>query len=151
MWSPEEEGEAGTHKGCPYTGRTNSHFGGSAMRIGRAIRPLALFSICLIIFLTACSRKETVSKPGPAEKAKVTVNWDKVVTVSKTTPTLQVVVNPPLRRGTKIHDRVFKLCTSLVLTTFATCPGYLSPSWSSRSSSRRRTARLPGTFPLSTP
>ena len=78
------------------------------MRIDRAIRPLALFSICLIIFLTACSRKETVSKPGPAEKAKVTVNWDKVVTVSKTTPTLQVVVNPPLRRGSQIHDRVFQ-------------------------------------------
>ena len=78
------------------------------MRIDRAIRPLAWSSICLIIFLTACSRKETVSKPGPAEKAKVTVNWDKVVTVSKTTPTLQVVVNPPLRRGSQIHDRVFQ-------------------------------------------
>jgi hypothetical protein len=78
------------------------------MRIDRAIRPLALFSVCLIIFLTACSRKETVSTPGPAEKAKVTVNWDKVVTASKTTPTLQVVVNPPLRRGSQIHDRVFQ-------------------------------------------
>jgi hypothetical protein len=62
----------------------------------------------LIIFLTACARKETVSKPGPAEKAKATVNWDKVVTVSKATPTLQVVVNPPLRRGSQIHDRVFQ-------------------------------------------
>jgi hypothetical protein len=78
------------------------------MRIDRAIRPLALFSICLIIFLTSCSRKETVSKPAPAEKANVTVNWDKVVTVSKTTPTLQVVVAPDLRRGTQIHDRVFQ-------------------------------------------
>jgi hypothetical protein len=78
------------------------------MRIDRAIRPLVLFSIGLIIFLTACARKETASKPGPAEKAKVTVNWDKVVTVSKSTPTLQVVVNPPLRRGSQIHDRVFR-------------------------------------------
>ena len=32
---------------------------------------------------------------------KLAVNWDKVVRVSKTTPTLQVVVNPPLRRGTR--------------------------------------------------
>jgi hypothetical protein len=39
---------------------------------------------------------------------KVSVNWDKVVRVSKTTPTLQVVVNPPLRRGSTIHDSVFK-------------------------------------------
>ena len=85
------------------------------MRIGKAAdlknggpRYLALFSISLIIFLPGCARKETVSKPGLAEKAKVSVNWDKVVSVSKTTPTLQVVVNPPLRRGSPIHDRVFQ-------------------------------------------
>jgi hypothetical protein len=35
-----------------------------------------------------------------AEKAaKVTVQWDKTTVVSKSTPTLQVVVNPPLRPG----------------------------------------------------
>ncbi len=39
---------------------------------------------------------------------KLTVSWDKVVSVSKTTPTLQVVVNPPLRRGSAIHDGAFK-------------------------------------------
>ena len=39
---------------------------------------------------------------------KVTVRWDKVTRVSKTTPTLQVVVNPPLRRGTTVHDGAFK-------------------------------------------
>jgi hypothetical protein len=69
---------------------------------------LALFSLSLIIFFNGCAKKETVSKPAPAEKAKVSVNWDKVVSVSKTTPTLQVVVNPPLRRGSQIHDRVFQ-------------------------------------------
>src|SRR5208283_1566785 len=39
--------------------------------------------------------------------APVTVHWDKVVRVAKTTATLQVVVNPPLRPGSKIHDRVY--------------------------------------------
>ena len=39
---------------------------------------------------------------------KVQVDWNQVQEVSKTTPTLQVVVNPPLRRGSKIHDRVFE-------------------------------------------
>lgn len=34
----------------------------------------------------------------------VTVNWDKIMMVSKTTPTLQVVVNPMLKRGSPIHD-----------------------------------------------
>jgi hypothetical protein len=38
---------------------------------------------------------------------KVEVEWDKVNRVSVTTPTLQVVVNPPLRRGSPIHDRVY--------------------------------------------
>ena len=38
----------------------------------------------------------------------VSVQWDKVVRESKTTATLQVVVNPPLRRGSKIHDRVYQ-------------------------------------------
>jgi Glycosyl hydrolases family 39 len=39
---------------------------------------------------------------------KVQVDWSQVQEVSKTTPTLQVVVNPPLRRGSKIHDRVYE-------------------------------------------
>ena len=40
--------------------------------------------------------------------AKIVVHWDKVVRVSQTTPTLQVVVNPPLQRGTPVHDNAFK-------------------------------------------
>jgi hypothetical protein len=68
-----------------------------------------LFCLSFIILLAGCAQKETVSQQaGAAEKAKVTVNWDKVMTVSKATPTLQVVVNPPLRRGSQIHDRVFQ-------------------------------------------
>lgn len=38
---------------------------------------------------------------------KFEIDWSKVKLVSKTTPTLQVVVNPPLRRGSVIHDRAF--------------------------------------------
>ena len=33
--------------------------------------------------------------------------WDKPGTISKTTPTLQVVVNPLLRRASPIHDQAF--------------------------------------------
>jgi hypothetical protein len=39
--------------------------------------------------------------------AKIDVDWGKTLIVSRTTPTLQVVVNPPLRRGSTIHDRAF--------------------------------------------
>ncbi|HTS10347.1 MAG TPA: glycosyl hydrolase family 39 [Candidatus Eisenbacteria bacterium] len=38
----------------------------------------------------------------------VSVHWDKIVSVCHTTPTLQVVVNPPLQRGTPVHDNTFK-------------------------------------------
>ncbi|MEO9003733.1 MAG: glycosyl hydrolase family 39 [Ginsengibacter sp.] len=34
----------------------------------------------------------------------VTVNWEKITMVAKTTPTLQVVVNPMLERNSPIHD-----------------------------------------------
>ncbi len=40
--------------------------------------------------------------------ASIQIDWDKVVREMVTTPTLQVVVNPPLRRGSTIHDRAFE-------------------------------------------
>jgi hypothetical protein len=43
----------------------------------------------------------------------VNISWDVVSRVSRTTATLQVVVNPPLRRGSKIHDRVFEALRDL--------------------------------------
>ena len=53
---------------------------------------------------------------NPATSApnnQVTVHWDQVTRVSKTIPTLQVVVNPPLRRGSAIHDRAFRALREL--------------------------------------
>src|SRR5579885_1918253 len=40
--------------------------------------------------------------------SRIQVDWAAVQATSKTTPTLQVVVNPPLRPGSKIHDRVYE-------------------------------------------
>ena len=48
------------------------------------------------------------SRLGAAESAKVTVQWDKVVRVSKTNASLLVVINPMYRRGSPIHDAIFK-------------------------------------------
>jgi len=45
--------------------------------------------------------------------SKLTVNWEKTIRVSKTTPTLQVVVNPMLRRGTPVHDNAFRALREL--------------------------------------
>ncbi|MEP7144129.1 MAG: glycosyl hydrolase family 39 [Ferruginibacter sp.] len=40
-------------------------------------------------------------------QAQLNIQWDKPVMVSRSVPTLQVVVNPPLRRGSAIHDQSF--------------------------------------------
>ncbi len=48
------------------------------------------------------------SLSAQTRKATVTVHWDKTVAISKTTATLQVVVNPLLRRESPIHDQAFK-------------------------------------------
>ena len=45
---------------------------------------------------------------GAENAPKMTVDWSKVSLVSRMTPTFQVVVNPPLRRGSKIHDAAFR-------------------------------------------
>src|SRR5579863_4219434 len=52
----------------------------------------------------------TLSWPSAAqdEVIKFAVSWDKAVRISQTTPTLQVVVNPPLQRGTPVHDKTFQ-------------------------------------------
>lgn len=44
---------------------------------------------------------------------KITVDWQKTVADSKTTPTLQVVVNPLLERGSSIHEGTFTALKNL--------------------------------------
>src|SRR4029078_10884608 len=53
--------------------------------------------------------------PSPAAdpSGKVTAAWDKVLRISQTTPTPQVGVNPPLRRGAPVHDNAFKALRDL--------------------------------------
>ena len=43
----------------------------------------------------------------------LTIDWNKVVTESKATPTLQVVVNPQVLRGSRMHDGTFAALKSL--------------------------------------
>ena len=47
------------------------------------------------------------------DSAKLTVHWDKVTVVSRTTPTLQVVVNPPLRPGQPLGVAAYKAVQEL--------------------------------------
>lgn len=71
-------------------------------------RPLVgLLSFAL---LTAASARAEDEAPQPNA---ITVNTAKVVLVSKSTPTLQVVVNPMLAKGSPIHDGTFSALKEL--------------------------------------
>jgi len=64
-------------------------------------RPARTFAFTMLLSLAPAI---VLAQSGTAT---VTVQWDKPIRVSKTTPTLQVVVNPLLRRSSPIHDQVF--------------------------------------------
>lgn len=61
-----------------------------------------VFSIAAIGLL-ACN----VALGQADQSANVKINWETISVTSKTTPTLQVVVNPMLLRGAKLHDSSF--------------------------------------------
>ena len=73
------------------------------MSIARLLRWLGIGAACLAAI--PCGAQDAA--------LRVTPHWDKVTKVSATTPTLQVVVNPPLRRGTPVHDNAFKALSDL--------------------------------------
>ena len=58
----------------------------------------------LAIVLTMLTIAAHAQTPAPDT---VTTDWNQIQLVSKTTLTLQVVVNPPMRRGTAMHDSIF--------------------------------------------
>lgn len=60
------------------------------------------------LFLLAATLHAQAPKP-PA----VTIHWDKTTVISKTTPTLQVVVNPPLRPGQPLGAAAYAAVKSL--------------------------------------
>src|SRR5262249_47273899 len=68
----------------------------TSIRVVRSQIAVALF------FIAACGLR---AQDTPLQ---LNVRWHKVIFTSKTTPTLQVVVNPPLRRGTAVHDGAFQ-------------------------------------------
>ena len=67
---------------------------------------ILLFAIT-IIFLSQA--KLSAQDQSPA----LIVNWDSVIAISKTTPTLQVVENPAVRPSSSIHANTFKALKDL--------------------------------------
>ncbi len=81
---------------------------------------------------------------GQEQNTKLTVHWDKTIRVSQTTPTLQVVVNPPLRRGTPVHDNAFRALQDLGRTMCAMCRGCHIRDWEWPNSSLPKTDKPHG-------
>lgn len=73
-------------------------------------RGLALCTLVVLLSLVPVSQVYAVHSSKIEE---ISIDWKSVICVSKTTPTLQVVVTPPLRRGSRLHDRIFGELRSL--------------------------------------
>src|SRR6185503_21070241 len=63
-----------------------------------------------LVMLTICEMSASAQEK---KQEKVEMDWDKVVIVSKSTPTLQVVTNPMLNPGSPIHDGSFSALKAL--------------------------------------
>lgn len=61
------------------------------------------FSGLVMVLLITVSGWAQVATPP----VRIAVDWNKVLLVSRSTPTFQVVVNPMLRQGSPIHDAAF--------------------------------------------
>lgn len=69
----------------------------------------------------------TLSLQLNAQKDSIDINWDNTFMVSKTTPTLQVVVNPMLRRGSSMHKGTFEALKDLGADYVRFVPWYPYP------------------------
>jgi hypothetical protein len=83
------------------------------LHAGDALRSIAEDSMkpsYPIRFFLAVALAASASRAASAQQSpgQIVVHWDKVTSESKATPTLQVVVNPLLRRGTPVHDNAFR-------------------------------------------
>ena len=71
----------------------------------------AFFRLFLLAMISSCA--PCVVLLSAQQPLPVTVHWDEVTAVSKTTPTLQVVVNPPLRPGQPLSAASYKALKEL--------------------------------------
>ena len=69
-------------------------------------------SVSFALFVTAICALTAAALPAQ-QMPPLTIHWDKVTLISKSTPTLQVVVNPPLRPGQPLGIAAYKAIKDL--------------------------------------
>jgi hypothetical protein len=72
-----------------------------------------LARIQTILFIAVCAFIAASVPSYGQQDLQMTINWDKTTVVSKSTPTLQVVVNPPLRHGEPLGVASYKAVKKL--------------------------------------
>jgi hypothetical protein len=77
---------------------------------------------------------------------EINIVWNEIIGKSVTTPTLQVVVNPLLRRTSPIHDRVFEMLRNLHGDFVRFVPWLPYPRLAVVSSHRDRKQQISRTF-----
>ena len=75
----------------------------SGSRMRKLSQRVAVVAICI---------GAAAALPGQ-EPVQLTIHWDKITVVSKSTPTLQVVVNPPLRHGELLSTASYRAVKEL--------------------------------------
>jgi hypothetical protein len=73
---------------------------------GMRSRCCEIWACCLVLLLVCAAQAQSSAQA-------ITIHWDKPVIVSRSTPTLQVVVNPMLRPGSPIHDSSYAAVKAL--------------------------------------
>lgn len=89
--------QASNHRGDTLTIHTRT------LQISRA-----LLCCLLLVSFGSMLLAQTQARPAP-----VSVQWNRTIIVSRSTATLQVVVNPMLRRGSPIHNATFAALKAL--------------------------------------
>ena len=78
----------------------------------RGAKPKASYlGIPLLLFL--CAPALVSVAQGNPQPNSIAIDWGKTIFISKSTATLQVVVNPMLRSGSPIHDGSFEALKDL--------------------------------------
>lgn len=90
---------------------------------------MAILALLGALLATTLANPSNPLYPDKSSKfnAAITIDWTNVLLTSKTTTTLQIVSNPPLLRGTNVHDNVYTSLESVAANYVRFVPWFPYP------------------------